>query len=473
MKIHRLIFTALILIPALTALAQDLRTCPEMPSGVHIRPDNRYFSVSPMIVPADKESTITIIPKFDNCRFKTNCTYELKYTPTERYAERSGWKPDVKTVIVPTDGKYKFTAYFEGEQEHIIYIEEIANENGKEKRRAFGTFQIYSLNDDLFALRPCKGDFHMHSNVSDGVESPGYVAGACRRAGLDWMTLSDHRKYQGSKMAQEAFAGLPVDLRIFNGEECHPPENPVHILSFGANDSVSACYADEAKYKAEVAQIQATLDVPPGTDPFILASCVWAAGKIRERQGLSMFCHPYWYTNHNFPPGGAITSALLGRRVFDAMEVISGMDSNTLASRDTNNLQIARWYEERANGHTIGICGISDAHGIERSDEFGRYYTVAFARSCELPDIIEAIKNVNSVAVQAVAGDYPEAHGPFRLVKYTNYLLREIFPQHDDLCYEEGRQMIEHVAGNAGAVDRLRLMKGQVARFYDACWGVK
>lgn len=473
MKSNRFILAALMLSLAVPAIAQDLRTCPEMTSGTHIRPDNRYFSVSPMIVPADKESTLTIAPRFGHCRFKDGCTYELKYTPTERYAERSGWKPDVKTVIVPVDGKYQFTTYFEGEQEHIIYIEEIATENGKEKRRAFGEFHIYSLNEDLFALRPYKGDFHMHSNVSDGVESPGYVAGASRRSGMDWMALSDHRKYQGSKMAQDAFAGLPVDLRIYPGEECHPPENPVHILSFGANDGVSACYADEAKYKAEVTELQATLTVPPGANPFIFASCVWASNKIRERGGLGMFCHPYWYTSHNYPPGGAMISLLLERQVFDAMEVVSGMDSDSLGSRNTNNLQIARWYEERANGRKIGICGISDAHGVERSDGFGRYYTVAFAPSSELADIIAAIKNINSVAVQAIAGDYPQASGPFRLVKYTNYLLREVFPQHDDLCYEEGRQMIEHTAGNAAAVDRLRLMHGQVARFYDNCWGVK
>ncbi|HOH43039.1 MAG TPA: hypothetical protein PLZ53_07960, partial [Candidatus Hydrogenedentes bacterium] len=59
------------------------------------------------------------------------------------------------------------------------------------------------------------------------------------------------------------------------------------------------------------------------------------------------------------------------------------------------------------------------------------------------------------------------AYGPFRIVKYATYLLREVLPQHDELCFEEGRLMIQYASGDTSAVDRLALLQGQVARFYD------
>lgn len=462
--------TILAILCATTAMAQkaDLRTTPALTSGSKVRLENRFFDITPRIVRANQEATVTITPMFDHRKFDPACTYELVYTPTERYALQSGWQPETKTLIEPVDGKYQFKMFFEGEQEHVLYIEQISKDN---KRRVFGDIRLYSLNDDLFSLRPYKGDFHIHSNRSDGIESPAYVAGACRRVGFDWMGLSDHEAYGPSVESQKAFTGLPIDLKIYNAEEVHCPDNPVHVLSFGATGSVSAEYFNQDKYRREVAKIQENL--PPlaeGVNKFEYAANLWEVAKIHEKGGMAMFCHPYWYTRHMYPPGGALTTALLENGVFDALEVISGMGSETLSRVDTNNLQIARWHDERAAGRRIGICGISDAHGVESSDNFGRYYTVAFAPKNELADIIAAIKEMNSVVVEAVAGHQPRAHGSFRLVKFASYLLLEVFPQHDDMCYEEGRQMIQYAAGNTSAADRLKLMHGQVDRLYGKYW---
>ena len=94
--------------------------------------------------------------------------------------------------------------YFEGEQEHVLFVEEIWGKN----RRSVGEFRLYSAQPDLFGRKPYKGDIHMHSHRSDGRESPGYVAGCCRRIGLDFMALTDHRKYKPSLEAQQAYAGI-------------------------------------------------------------------------------------------------------------------------------------------------------------------------------------------------------------------------------------------------------------------------
>ena len=464
----RALFVQLLLMAALAfpALADDLE-CPAMPSGTRLRPENRYFDVTPRIVPADAEAVIEITPRFDHARFREGCTYEITYVPTERLAQKSGWAPGVKAPVTPENGRYQFKMFFEGEQEHVLFIEETCGD----KKRVFGDFRVYSLAPDLFALRPYKGDFHMHSHHSDGVESPAYVAGACRRVGLDFMALTDHKKYAPSIKAKQAYDQVPIDLRIYPGEEVHPPDNPVHLLSFGANAGVSELYQDEAAYRAEVQAVADALpELPPGVDRFQYASCLWAYGKIREREGLGMFCHHYWFTGHQYYVPEALVDHLFETQPFDMLELISGFGWQDLNETDVNALQVARYQEERAKGKRIPICGISDTHGVERSDAFGRYYTLCFAPSLELPDIKAAIMGLNSVAVEAVRGDLPRAYGPFRLVRYALFLLREVFPQHDELCFEEGRLMIQYASGDASARDRLALSQGQIGRVYDRYW---
>lgn len=450
--------------------AQGL-TLPALPSGMQIRADNRYFDIYPRVVPANRQSTIEIVPLFDHVRFKPECTYELTYSPTEQIALTSGWKPKVKEPLAPENGRVRITKFFEAEQEHVLVIEEIKPDK---KRAVFCTAHVYSLEPDLLPLRPFKGEFHMHSHNSDGVESPSYVAGACRRAGLDFMALTDHRIYRPSIQAAEAFAKVDVDLKIFPGEEIHPPDNPIHIVGFGANSEITGLYRgaeSEKKYRDEVAKIQAGLGkLPPGVNPYQYASCLWVSARIRERGGLGMFAHAYWYTDNKFAAPGPIRDLLLQQRVFDVMELVSGFDAAALDVMDTNSLQVARYYEEAAKGNQIAIAGISDAHGVEKSDQFGRFYTVCFAPSSEFADLKTSIREFRSVAVEAIKGERPRPFGPFRLVKYSHFLLREILPQHDELCWEEGHQMLRHAAGDASAAAKLRLLKGQVAQLYDHYW---
>jgi hypothetical protein len=443
---------------------QDL---PVNPSGTHIRTSDRFFDVVPKIVPANAESSVELIPLFDHVRFKENCKYELSYTPVDQRAVKSGWAPNKKVPVTPENGRCTFKMFFEGEQEHILIIEEIA----PDKRRTLCEVHLFSLEPDLLKLRPFKGDFHMHSNFSDGVESPAYVAGACRRAGLDFMALTDHRFYASSIEAQEKYKDVPIDLRIYPGEEVHGPGNPVHIVSFGAKAGISEFYQDEAAYRAEVNALEKTLpEMSEGVDRFQYASCVYLFNKIRELGGMGMFAHPYWMAGQSYYISEALRTYLFDQQPFDALELISGMGAGELYECDTNALQVARYQEERMKGKKIPICGISDTHGIEQSDTFGRNYTVCFAPSADLPDLIASIKDLNSVAVETFKGDLPRAYGPFRLVKYTLFLLREVFPRHDEMCFDEGRLMIAFTSGDKKAKKSLHRLQGQVGCYYGHLW---
>lgn len=426
-----------------------------------MRNDNRYFDIYPKIVRAGRETTITIRPLFDHVRAIADAPEAALY-PAEGGRTQTASLPPVTLKPIVSDGVLHIHHRFDSEQEYTLLLGTL--------ERPLVEVRLYALDDDLFARRPYKGDIHIHSYHSDGKESPAYVAGAGRRIGLDFMAITDHRKYAPSLEAIHAFNGVPIDLRLYPGEEVHPPDNPVHIINFGGSFSVNDLFAGEA-YRRDVQAIAGALaDFPPDVDRYTYASCVWCFDKIRAGGGLAVFCHPYWYARHRYDVPEALTTLLFDRQPFDALELIGGYHPFEVES---NMLQVARYHDERARGKAIPIVGVSDAHGCETGELFGWYYTLVFAPSLDLPDLIQNVKALYSVAVEALPGQTPRAHGPFRLAKYAQFLLREVLPQHDALCVEEGRLMLAHVAGDQTARALLRVYQGRVAALYDHLWDIE
>ena len=423
----------------------------------------RKFYDLPAVVRADRETEIVIRPLFQHNHFQSDVSYTVRHVPFEQLPNG-----DSGQEISPSlkEGCLSFSLHFAGEAEHNILLDIVRNG----ARKNIAQFRIYSLRDDLYNRLPFKGDIHMHSCRSDGREEPGYVAGVCRRSGLDFMALTDHNYYGSSFEAVEAFNGLPVDLRIFPGEEIHPPENPVHMLNFGGSSSVADLFQkDPDGYKEAVREIQDNLEtLPAGVDPYQYASCLWCFENIRKAGGLAVFCHPYWYSLHHFMAPGPVTDLLFEKKPFDALEVISALNfHHTRENLLENTMHTARYYDECVNHGWMPIVGVSDAHRTEGADEFGRCFTLVFSPTLELSDIIENIKACYSVAVEDLPGLGLRPHGPFRLVKYAHFLLREVFPLHDALCVEEGRLMIEHLAGDREAGKRLSSLSGRTAALLD------
>ncbi len=327
---------------------------------------------------------------------------------------------------------------------------------------------LYALEDDLLDLMPWKGDLHMHSNRSDGVDEPEHVVAACRRIGFDFMALTDHGQFEPSLLTIAAFADVQNDLAIYTGEEVHAPGNPIHIVHVGGQNSVNDCFATEL-YQAELAKlIQEQGEIPAGIDPAVYASSRWIWQRIAGEGGLSIFCHPYWL-NNNLNEGQSyyiseqLTTRLLEDGEYDALEVLGGYHMH---QTDSNNLQVARYHEERGRGKVIPLVGVSDAHGCERGNLFGWFYTIALAQSNQFPDIAAAIRQCRSVAVEALPGEVVRVYGPFRLVKYVLFLLREYFPLHDRLCFTEGLALHEYIdktADKAKAAAKLARLQGRVA----------
>ncbi len=425
-----------------------------------INQESRYFDTFPRIVRANGATTITIRPLFDHCRFAEGQTYHVTLVPAEGLPGEMRWPEDQAQALTPQNGELRVSGHFGPEQEYLLAV-----------RHPDGTLlaecRLYALADDLFTRRPFKGDTHLHSHRSDGKESPAYVAAAGRKIGLDFLAITDHHQYAPSLEAIAAFAGVPTDLRLYPGEEVHPPDNRVHIVNFGGAFSINELFWQDT-YPPAVEALAATLtDLPDGLARDQIAACTWVFDKIRQAGGLGIFCHPYWYSRQRYDVPHALTDLLFERQPFDALEVVGGYHPFELES---NNLQVARYHEARASGKRIPVVAASDAHGCETGELFGWYFTLVFAHSPELPELVTSIKDLYSVAVEAIPGAPVRAHGPFRLVRYAQFLLREVLPQHDELCHEEGRLLLAYAAGDVNAIEALRPLQGRVAHLYQHLW---
>ena len=423
----------------------------------------RYFDISPRIVREGSTVHVRITPIFEHTRFDPEARYKIVHKPMEDFGSFSSFREERRFDCRPKRGTLELDVPFEGEQEHSLQVE--SERNGR--RTAIGDFRIYSVAEDLFTRRPYKGDLHIHSNRSDGRESPGYVAASCRKIGLDFMAVTDHAKYKPSVEAQEAFADVDVNLEIFRGEEVHPPYNPIHIINFGGSKSISEMFSTPA-YRKEVEAIQNDLtDLPNGLDPYYYASSLWCFDRIREAGGLGIFCHPYWVSENRYHIPGSLTSRLFEEQPFDAYELIGGYHLDEVES---NLLQVLKFQEESARGAQIPVVGVSDAHGCDSGNLFGWYYTIVFSPSSALADLIDSVKRCYSVAVEHLPNTTVRTHGPFRHAKYAQFLLREVFPGHDAICRDEGNLMLRYLSGEMDAADAIKALRGRAGEQIEGCF---
>ncbi len=420
-------------------------------------PTLKVYDVWPRVVRSHARQMIRVRPLYEHGRLEGELKARL--VPMEGWSGQTSWD-GIESLPVSRQGDTLLVdCPFEREQEYLLELE------GEAGRRA--VLRLYALEQDLLRRKPWKGDFHMHSNRSDGAEAPAYAPGACRRSGLDFMALTDHGRYQPSLDAMAAFDAVSIDLRIFPGEEVHPPRVPVHMVNFGGSFSVNDLFKSE-RYEREVRELIGRLGpLPKGADPWNYAVCQWCFDRIAEGGGLGIFCHPYWFSGRHLDVPMALSDLIFDRQPFGAYELIGGYHRHELES---NTLQVARYHEERLRGRGIPIVGVSDSHGFENGELFGWYYTIAFAEECGLSSLVGAIKDLYSVAVEAVEGQAARAFGPFRLVRYAQYLMRTVFPLHDALTAEEGRLMLAHAAGDPAAADALARLSGRVEALYARLW---
>jgi len=184
------------------------------------------FRCFPSVVRANEETEITVRSYDSNFCFCDDITYEVQFVPQDisdvpldHEITLLGYEKSRKTFFVkPQNGELKLRYFFSGEQEWRIHISTKEYEKHQNPmyyaykehwwskieapKRGIDLF-VYSLSDDLYNRRVLRGDLHVHTVASDGDDSAQAVCAAYRKAGRDFLAVTDHHVYNASKHAKE------------------------------------------------------------------------------------------------------------------------------------------------------------------------------------------------------------------------------------------------------------------------------
>ena len=424
------------------------------------------FDIFPLVFPINENVVFTIQS------LGTRNPLQGEYTVTVHRAnagspkeEFSTWNADSYICKVEQNGMlyFSYTASHEGEYFIRLYKNEMQ----------VVQVHIYALKEDLSCRYPFRGDFHMHTNGSDGNEPPEIVCANYRRKGYDFIVVTDHERYYPSLNAIKAYQGVKIPLSILPGEEVHLPGTTVHIVNAGGLFSINGLlpikenYLDTngelskrrfnenvqppevyemPAYWEEIQKIEEQVKqctIPEMVDKRSYAVCLWAFDKIHQADGLGIFCHPYWLQDL-YQISENFTLYMLQEHPFDAFEVLGG--ENYYAQ---NGLQTAMYYEEYKQGRVHSIVGSTDSHGSTSSNRnWDICSTIVFAKSNDRKDILDSVKEKYSVAVDTISKEY-RLVGEYRLQKYASFLMERYFPIHDQQTLVDGEMMYQYAIGNA------------------------
>lgn len=432
------------------------------------------YDIFPKVFPCNKEIEVTIKPLGAHVEFKGEYTINVRAFNEgniTRYPERNNLTE--YTITPDNDGCLRFTHTYKEEQEHYVDIL-------KDEKRVV-RLSVYSLLPDLVGRYPFRGDLHMHTCRSDGKQAPAIVAAEYRKNGYDFLSITDHDVYYASLEAINAFKNVPIEYNLVTGEEVHLEGNDIHIVNFGGKYSVNALMPGDhhidvgpgknlrsldgecpeiisvEEYKRQVNELTKTLDIPEGVEKFTYAACVWIFNHIKNADGLGIFCHPYWLQNVFHVPE-TLVEHIMATQPFDAFEVLGGENYF-----EQNGYQSIRYYEDRIKGRHYPIVGSTDSHSCVHNDNAFVASTIVFAPENTREGLISSIKDFYSVAVDSISKEL-RLVGELRFVRYGCFLLREFFPLHDELTFEEGRLMKDYVCGDEDAEKILRAINGRMKK---------
>ena len=429
------------------------------------------YDIFPKVFPTGKNEKITVKPLGLHAAFKEGEVYRVRVMPMSRGAFYIYKEREIVfdfNVAPNKRGELRFSFTFPEEGEYSVRV------LGADKKLIV-KLALYAVDADLCGKYPYLGDMHMHTCFSDGRESPEIVAANYRAYGYDFMAITDHKRYYPSLGLIEKFKNIPLDMKIYPGEEVQTPATDVHIVNFGGSYSVNALYENspqnvfgteeekrampgtenvppvmsEEEYFESCRKAAERFDLPKGMEKESFGACIWAFDEIKKAGGLGIFCHPYWISDVYQVPED-FTEYMLTVHPFDAFEVLGGESYYR-----QNGFQTALYYEMRARGVDFPIVGTTDTHGSTEANP-GRLVasTMVFAEENTRDAIVAAVKNGYNVAVDGIPAE-PRYVGHFRFIKYACFLMENYFPLHHKLCEREGAFMREFALGESGAEKRL------------------
>ena len=404
-------------------------------------PTPENFRVYPSVVLAGGERELTILAAEPSFIPYDGEIFTLTLYPID--ADEDYYEPHccVKKDAEARDGAVRVSFPFEIESQYLLVMERGASR--------LCAFSLYALAEDLYALRPMKGDLHTHSYRSDGARDPAALAGHFREQGYDFLALTDHNRYYPGDEIDMAYAGVAGELLHIPGEEVHTPGSVLHIVHLGGEKSVAHRYIHERDaYEREIAEYLARVpETVPEDYRDRYARAMWAVDQIHAAGGLAVLAHPMWRAGGrsiNIPVPFA--RLLLASGMFDAFEVFGGID------QPLNDRQVALWQEMREQGTRIPVVGSSDVHPLQNAFSFPYNFTVAFVRERTVKGVLDAVRESNTVAVLMSGEESARRHecvGSLRFVSYAQFLLHYYFPNLARIASSEGVLMRSYILGDA------------------------
>ena len=411
------------------------------------------YTVRPSIVRADTQTAIAIHPLGENAAFKPGLTYTVSIRAVDTAHAYYDDLPTAVYTCTPDDnGDLVVSHTFCGEQKHVILLTrpaedmrspyyEINNHRGRFGENIAPTLAVYSLYPDLYGMRCYKGEVHCHTFDSDGIQDAMHTVGNYRSAGYDFMAITDHFTSFASEKAMRVFGNAPVDMTLMLGEEVHVPAESIHIVHLGGRESINEYFRRhrEEAY-AEVAKIEADLQLPEGINANDYAWRIFISRKAKEFGGLSYLTHPFWVWSNVYFVGVPATKQLLRESVHDALDLRD----------DDMEAAVALWAELRAEGIRIPVVGSTDSHRSNPDNPnlaAKGGYTLVLAPDRSTASILAAIRDDRSLCVSTKSDEF--VYGPFRLVKLARFLLDHYYPMYKKLCWGQGTILSEFPAEGA------------------------
>lgn len=378
------------------------------------------------VFPADSKPEIRIRAISEKAR-KSLTNLKVDYIRDDGFfSDGTGPHPDREwqTLESHTEGdEIIVNVPLNGEHEHTLYIHHTDKKNPK---KTFGwKHQIYSLKPDLFVLRPFKGNVHQHSKESDGLQSVEEHLLHARRAGFDFVSLTDHHKYEPSKKLVKAEEWFRTGLAVYLGEEMHNSfSSPIlHSISLGATGQVGS--NDPLYSKNAAALIPGYKKEFPEMNQLELQGCADAMvcyNKSRKLGGFIIYSHPYWKVRNRFHAPEKYNEFMLNHSHYDAVELFNSASMQP-------SLMISRWHEMALQGKNPPVVSVSDSHNVAGSD-YRENYTVIFSPDCTIDRFREAVLKRFCVA-----------RGPgqpsLSMKKYMRYLTHDFQREFDTLLQQQ------------------------------------
>lgn len=434
--------------------------------GFKIRLEGEFgmekYRCYPSVVCVGKKTEVTIFPSDISRRFRDDKEYEMSVIGLEEDELDFISSIPCSHPCEVKNGCLHFSYVFETEQEYGIRFRE---KGTKQLTKLY----MYAVEEDLWSLRPLKGDLHTHSYYSDGEDGIPMTPANYREQGFDFFSLTDHNRMFTSELAAELYEDIPLGMNIIRGEEIHTPDSQLHIIHVGGQSSVCDRYIRyEAEFEAEVADIERTLTHIPKQYRYRVASAKWACNEIHKCGGIAIFAHPYWKPRR-YNITKEFADYLFEENIFDALELIGGI------SISSNNLQLSLWQEQLIKGNNIPVVGSSDSHDHNSSNgKYGRRFTYVFARSNKTEDILEAIRRGMCVAGEVSPSDENEVRfysSKMRLVLFSHFLYKYYFTEVRRLSAVEGVLMRRYAQGESvGQV--LATLSDTNEEFYNKYYGI-